>query len=84
MPLKYAADSISLADTQQVAYDLLAPGGVLATFLPVAINTTEEKRVISAIGVIKYPSNVKLLNALFHDNFERLLKEGLVKVSKWS
>ena len=84
VPLKYAADSISLADTQQVAYDLLAPGGVLATFLPVAINTTEEKRVISAIGVIKYPSNVKLLNALFHDNFERLLKEGLVKVSKWS
>ena len=80
-PLKYAVDSISLADTQQTAYDLLAPGGQLAIFLPVAIKTTEEKHIISAIGVINYPSNVELLNALFHDNFEQLLKEGVIKVS---
>ena len=80
-PLKYAADAISLADTQQAAYDLLAPGGQLATFLPVAVKTTEEKQIFSAIGLVKYPSNVELLNTLFHDNFERLLKDGDVKVS---
>ena len=74
-------DSISLADTQQAAYDLLAPGGQLATFLPAAIKTTKEKHIFSAIGVISYPSNVELLNTLFHDNFERLLKEGDIKVS---
>ena len=81
VPLKYAADSISLADTQQAAYDLLAPGGRLATFLPVAVKITEEKHVIHAIGVISYPSNVELLNTLFHNNFEGLLKEGAIKVS---
>ena len=79
--MKYAADAISLADTQQAAYDLLAPGGQLATFLPVAIKTTEEKHIFSAIGLVKYPSNVELLNTLFHDNFGRLLKDGDVKVS---
>ena len=81
VPLKYAADSISLADTQQVGYDLLAPGGRLATFLPAAVKTTEEKHIFSAIGVISYPSNVGLLRTLFHDNFERLLKDGDIKVS---
>ena len=81
VPLKYAADSISLSDTQQAAYDLLAPGGQLATFLPVSIKTTEEKHIFSTIGLVRYPSNVELLNTLFHDNFERLLKEGVVKVS---
>ena len=79
-PLKYAVDSISLADTQQAAYDLLAPGGKLAVFLPVTAKTTEEKDIISAIGVIKYPSNVELLNALFHYKLEQLLKEGVIKV----
>jgi Zinc-binding dehydrogenase len=79
-PLKYAADAISLGDTQQAAYDLLAPGGQLATFLPVAVKTTQEKHIFSTIGLVKYPSNVELLNTLFHDNFERLLKEGDVKV----
>ena len=80
-PLKYAVDSISLPDTQQAAYDLLGSGGRLATFLPVAVKTTEEKHVIHAIGVISYPSNVELLNTLFHYNFEGLLKEGDIKVS---
>jgi NADPH:quinone reductase-like Zn-dependent oxidoreductase len=80
-PLKYAVDSISLADTQQAAYDLLAPGGQLVIFLPITAKTTEEKHVIFAIGSINLPSNVELLHTLFHDNFERLLKEGVIKVS---
>ena len=81
-PLKYAVDAISLADTQQAAYDLLAPGGQLAVVLPVAAKTTEEKHIHFVIGLINYPSNVELLNTLFHDNIERLLKEGIIKVSK--
>ena len=79
--LKFAVDSISLPDTQQAAYDILAPGGRLATFLPAVVKTTGEKHIIRAIGVINYPSNVELLNTLFHDNFERLLTEGAIKVS---
>ena len=80
-PLKYAVDSISLADTQQAAYDLLSPGGQLAVFLPITAKTTEEKRIIFATGFINYPPNVELLNTLFHDDFEGLLKDGVIKAS---
>ena len=79
--LKYAVDSISSADTQQTAYELLAPGGQLVVFLPVAVKTTEEKHISRAIGVINYPSNAEFLYTLFHDRFEGLLKEGVIKVS---
>ena len=80
-PIKYAIDSISLADTQQTAYDLLAPGGKLVVFLSVQIKTTEEKSVLSVSGFIRHPPNVELLKTLYHDHLERLLKEGAIKVS---
>ena len=80
-PVKYAVDSISLADTQQTAYDLLAPGGKLVVFLPIEVKTTEEKSVYTVLGLIRHPPNIKLLETLYHDNLERLLKEGAIKVS---
>ena len=80
-PIKYAVDSISLPDTQQTAYDLLAPGGKLVLFRPVQIKTIEEKSVLSVSGFIRNPPNVELLKTLYHDHLERLLKEGAIKVS---
>ncbi|KAF8804124.1 GroES-like protein [Phlegmacium glaucopus] len=78
-PIKHAVDSISLADTQQAAYELLAPGGQLATFLSVAVKTTKEKNVIAVLGTIRHPANIELLETLYHDNLEQLLKEGTIK-----
>ena len=80
-PIKYAVDSISAAATQQAAYDLLAPGGQLATFLAVAAKTTDEKSIIPVLGIARLPANVELLETLYHDNLERLLQEGAIKVS---
>lgn len=82
MPIKYAVDSISLADTQQIAYDLLADGGKLVIFLPAAIKATKEKEVISVAGFLRNPANIELLEIFYHDNLERLLKEGAIKVSR--
>ena len=47
VPIKYAVGSISLQDTHQTAYDLLAHGGKLAIFLPSAANlkTTKERDI---------------------------------------
>ena len=79
-PVKYAVDSISSADTQQSGYDLLASGGKLVIFLDVAVKTTNDKVIIRALGTSAHPPNVELLATLYHDNLERLLKEGAIKV----
>ena len=82
VPIKYAVDSISLPDTQQAAYDLLGQGGKLVIFLPLAVKTTQEKDVISVTGMLRDPPNIELLETFYHDNLERLLKEGTIKVSR--
>lgn len=80
-PIKYVADTISLADTQQIAYDLLAPGGQLLVVLPSEIKTTKEKEVVHVLGLIRLPPHIQLLETLYHDNLEGWLKEGALKVS---
>jgi hypothetical protein len=81
-PIKYAVDSISLPDTQQTAYDLLAHGGKLVIFLAPVAKTTEEKEVFPVSGILRDPSNIELLETFYHDNLERLLKEGAIKVRR--
>ena len=80
-PIKYAVDSISLPDTQQAGYELLAPGGQLAVFLPVALKTTKEKDIVRVLGLLREQPNIELLETLYHDNLEELLKGGVLKVS---
>ena len=83
VPIKYAIDSISSPDTQKTTYNLLAPGGKLAIVLKVAptVKVTKEKEIIYADGLLT-PSNIELLSTFYHDNLERLLKEGAIKVSR--
>lgn len=81
VPIKYVVDSISTPDTQQMAYKLLAPGGQLAIFQPVAAKRTKKKDIIQVHGFLRLPANIELLETLYHDHFERLLKEGAIKVS---
>ena len=81
VPIKYAVDSISLPDTQQAAYDLLGQGGKLVIFLPPAAKTTKEKDIVPVAGFLRSPPNIELLETFYHDNLERLLKEGAIKVS---
>ena len=80
-PIKYAVDSISAPDTQQTAYDILAPGGQVAVFNPIAAKATKEKDIFFVFGGIRHPPNIKLLETFYHDNLEKFLKEGAIKVS---
>ena len=80
VPIKYVVDSISTADTQQSGYDLLASGGKLVIFLPIAVKKTDDKEVFHVLGTSAHPANAKLLESLYHDNLERLLREGDIKV----
>ena len=82
MPIKFAVDSISLPDTQQAAYDLLAQGGKLVIFLAPAVKTTQEKDIVPVTGLLRNPPNIELLETFYHDNLERLLKEGAIKVRR--
>jgi len=82
VPLKYAIDSISIPDTQQTAYDVLAQGGKLITFLPSVIKATQEKDIVYVFGSLREPVNIELLETLYHDNLERLLKEGAIKPNR--
>ena len=82
VPVKYALDSISLPDTQQTVFNLLGKGGKLAVFLPPAVKNTEDKEVFYIFGVLRGPANIELLESLYHDNLEQLLKEGAIKVSR--
>ena len=82
MPIKYVVDSVSSADTQQSGYNLLESGGTLAVFLPIVAQTTDDKGAIYVLGIAAFPANTKLLETLYHDNLEGLLKEGAIKVYK--
>ena len=82
MPIKYVVDSISLPDTQQTGYDVLPQGGKLVIFILPAVKTTEGKDIVHVFGVLRHPANIGLLETFYHDNLERLLKEGAIKVSR--
>ena len=64
-PIEYVYDAISLADTEPVAYQALAPGGVLVLVLPDVIppeikDKADGKKVVNAFGNVQVPHNRKL------------------------
>lgn len=61
-PIEFVYDAISLADTEAIAYDVLAPGGVLVLVLPDVIPAElkkegDNKTVIQALGNVHLPQN---------------------------
>ena len=81
MPIKYVVDSISSADTQQSGYELLASGGSLVIFVGTGLKKTNDKEIIHVLGTAVNPVNTQLLQTLYHDHLEQLLKEGAIKVN---
>lgn len=72
-------------DTQNLGYDLLAPGGTLATVLPDAIKPEKkvpEKKSFFILGDVNCPPNRKL-GASLYSKLTELLAEGALKVCLW-
>ncbi|KDR68598.1 hypothetical protein GALMADRAFT_256880 [Galerina marginata CBS 339.88] len=74
-------DSVSAADTQQVGLDLLAPGGQLLIVDQPSVKVPEDKTVIAALGVLRLPHNIELLETLYHDKISGFLEKGIIKAN---
>ncbi|EPQ54186.1 GroES-like protein [Gloeophyllum trabeum ATCC 11539] len=79
-PLEIIYNTISTPETQQVAYDLLAPGGAVVFTLPLAIKVGAQgkKRVINVFGAVAIPSQQKT-GAGLYAALEGLLANGELK-----
>ncbi|KZT28343.1 medium-chain dehydrogenase/reductase like protein [Neolentinus lepideus HHB14362 ss-1] len=79
-PLEIVYDAISVPDTQQAGYDLLAPGGTLAVTLAITakIDLQANKRVFQVFGNVYEPTTRKISVDLF-GSLEGLLATGDIK-----
>ena len=81
-PIKTVYDTVSLADTQNIAYDALAPGGTLVIDLPSQIKEEKkvaDKKVVNVFGSTNAPQNRKL-GATLYAKLTEWLADGSIKV----
>ena len=80
-PIKTVFDTVSFADTQDIGYDALAPGGTLVIDLPSQIQEKKVtgKKVVNVYGSTSAPQNRKLGVALYAKLTE-WLADGSIKV----
>ena len=87
-PVEYVFDAISLADTQALAYDVLAPGGTLIIVLNEAIPAEKKqaqagaslnKRVVHGFGIVHVPENREIGVQLF-SRLTEWLQDGVIVV----
>ncbi|KAL7278949.1 hypothetical protein ACG7TL_006781 [Trametes sanguinea] len=82
-PVATVYDAISLPETQNPAFDLLAPGGKLLTVLPPAVEEDKAKdaqgrTIVHVHGPIQLPQNVEFGKLLFK-KLTGLLETGDIK-----
>ncbi|KAI9061161.1 GroES-like protein [Trametes sanguinea] len=82
-PVSTVYDAVSLPETQNAAFDLLAPGGKLLTVLPPAVeeakvNDAQGRTVIHVHGPIQLPQNIEFGKLLF-EKLTRLHETGDIK-----
>ncbi|RDB28751.1 Dehydrogenase azaJ [Hypsizygus marmoreus] len=80
-PIDIVFDAISLDDTQQVSYDLLADGGHLVLVLPSQIRETEGKTFSSILGVWTL-DHTRELGLKLYSQLGELLGEGVIKPNR--
>ncbi|EGO00292.1 hypothetical protein SERLA73DRAFT_89213 [Serpula lacrymans var. lacrymans S7.3] len=76
-PIKLVYDSVSLADTQQIGYDILAPGGHLIILLQDSIKAKEgdNKTIFHVFGNLHPPQNRAFGAGLF-SHLTKYLADG--------
>jgi NADPH:quinone reductase-like Zn-dependent oxidoreductase len=81
LPLEIVYDAVSIPDTQQAGYNLLAPGGFMVLVLPAAIEPTEGKAFYLIWGVWFLPYT-RDLGIKLHENLFGLFEEGVLRVRR--
>ncbi len=82
-PFDIVFDAISLKETQQPAYDILAPGGTLLLVLPPSLDESsldQSKNAVSILGTAHDQAQNKLAVSLYK-NLTGFLEKGEIKVS---
>jgi NADPH:quinone reductase-like Zn-dependent oxidoreductase len=82
-PLSIVFDAVSDSHTQNLAYDVLAPGGSLIVTAPPAIGSDkfrDDKQVCYVIASSHLP-DVRPLATKLYDNLTTWLEKGQIKVS---
>jgi hypothetical protein len=80
-PIEIVFDAVSSAETQKIAYSLLAPDGILMLVLPFSLGDEhkDEKKVICVNGSPFAPANKEVSTGLYA-NLTSYLEQGLIKV----
>ena len=81
-PVTVVYDAISYADTQNAAYDVLAPGGTLVVVLNAAVDAdkiTPSKAIVHVMGSVQLPDN-RAVGRELYANLTGLLETGEIKV----
>ena len=81
-PIKYVYDAISTKETQDVAYDILEPGGHIVLVLPDEIETSklrDDKIIVRPTG-IAWPADSREVGVSFFNVLPRLLEDEDIKV----
>ncbi|KZP32282.1 GroES-like protein [Athelia psychrophila] len=74
-------DSISLADTQKVAYEILSANGTLVLVLPPSVGEpTDGKKVLNTAGSPFVPGNEEIVAGLYA-NLESYLDSGAIQAN---
>ncbi|KAI0788285.1 GroES-like protein [Fomes fomentarius] len=82
-PIGLVYDAISLPDTKEIGYDVLAAGGSLIIVVPESISghklpVSAEKHVVTTMGLLAIPEN-REFGAKLAREAEKLLEQGLIK-----
>ena len=83
-PIELVYDAISLAETEALGYDVLAPGGTLIIVLDDVIpaekkQTSDNKRVVHSHGAVHWPQN-RAIGAEFFKRLSEWLRTGVIVV----
>lgn len=86
VPIEFSYDAISLADTQNIAVDVLAPGGYLILTLTSQLpeSKTAGKTVVNVFGNVQPPANRKAGVILYSKLTELLATKSLIVSSTFS
>ncbi|KAH9481166.1 Dehydrogenase azaJ [Psilocybe cubensis] len=77
-PIQYVYDSISFGPTQQIAFDILSPGGRVVYVLQPTVTATEDKQINFAFAALSTPHNAEIMPLFYHDHVYRFLENGWI------
>lgn len=82
-PIDVVYDAISLQDTQEVAWDVLAPSGTLVLVLPPSVERAKyvNKKVVDDVFGNVHAPHLRALGVSLYKALPRLIETSAIKVS---